>query len=555
MTHLFDHQKRSLAHSRRLIACGTAFLVVLMIASAGIALMHLSKGKAAEAAGSRKRTIAAPHATATPSSSPISTSTPPPAVVPVSKAWYFPEGKVGQGFTEYLTIENPDAANDCNVTLYYIGSSGSPVTKSVTVPRASRFTEPVNADLNTPASSTSYQTVSAVVTVNTTISLNCAGVVAERPIYFTNFLGISSGTDVLGATHLATTFYFADVPIGGSYVSYVTILNPGSATATATAVFSAGGKTVAKQIIQIPAMTRGTIVPKSSSGALQHAALFVTTNSPVAVERPTYFNQVSAGNAQTVSGAASVVAASALQTDWLFAEGYTGPGFQEYLVLANFSPNAPVKANVILEFNNGHTETIPSIIAPQSQAFLDVNAALTKGLGTCDTTPCQPTPQVSAEVKGNGNFIAQREMFFHYNHTINGISLTASGGSDVIGASASAVSAYSFAEGYTNQGYNEWLTMQNPTANTETITCTVINEEGRAFTQTVSLVAHSRFTIDVTALVLQHLIQPNDTVAGYEVSMTVQSSGGSFLAERPMYWNTGPEGTQGGSDVIGYNGN
>jgi hypothetical protein len=96
--------------------------------------------------------------------------------------------------------------------------------------------------------------------------------------------------------------------------------------------------------------------------------------------------------------------------------------------------------------------------------------------------------------------------------------------------------------------------MQNPTANPETIACTVINEEGHGFTQTVSLVAHSRFTIDVTALVLQHLIQPNDTVAGYEVSMTVQSSGGSFLAERPMYWNTGPERTQGGSDVIGYNG-
>ncbi len=552
MAHLFDHQKRSFTRSRRLLACNMAFLAVLMMVSASIALIHLSKGKAVEAAGSSKRTAALWHATAT--SSPTATSTPSPAAAPVSKAWYFPEGKVGQGFTEYLTIENPDVANDCNVTLYYIGSGSTPVTKSVTVPHAGRFTEPVNADLTTPASSPNYQTISAVVTVNTTTSPNCAGVVAERPIYFTNFLGISSGTDVLGATHLATTFYFADVPVGGSYVSYVTILNPGSTTATATAVLSAGGKTIAKQTIQVPAMTRGTIVPKSSSGALQHAALSVTSDSPVAVERPTYFNQVSVGNAQTVSGATSVVGVSALQRNWLFAEGYTGMGFQEYLVLANFSPKAAVKASVILEFNNGHTETIPSIIAPQSQTFLDVNAAITRGLGTCDTTPCQPTPEVSAEVKGNGNFIAQREMFFHYSHTINGTSLTASGGSDVIGASAPAMSAYSFAEGYTNQGYNEWLTMQNPTANTETITCTVINEEGRAFTQTISLVAHSRFTIDVTALVLQHLIQPNDTVAGYEVSMTVQSSAGSFLAERPMYWNTGPERTQGGSDVIGYNG-
>src|SRR5205807_7937829 len=128
--------------------------------------------EAAWAAGNSKRTV--------------SLSTPLPAVAPASKAWYFPEGKVGQGFTEYLTIENPDATNDCNATLYYIGNSGTPLTKSVTVPHASRFTEPVNADLNMPASSTSYQTVSAVVTVNTTTSPNCTGVVAERPMYFSN---------------------------------------------------------------------------------------------------------------------------------------------------------------------------------------------------------------------------------------------------------------------------------------------------------------------------------------------------------------------------------
>ena len=51
---------------------------------------------------------------------------------------------------------------------------------------------------------------------------------------------------------------------------------------------------------------------------------------------------------------------------------------------------------------------------------------------------------------------------------------------------------------------------------------------------------------------LQHLIQPGDTYLGYEVSLTVQSNTGPFVAERPMYWNTNPSGTQGGSDVIGF---
>ena len=121
--------------------------------------------------------------------------------------------------------------------------------------------------------------------------------------------------------------------------------------------------------------------------------------------------------------------------------------------------------------------------------------------------------------------------------------------------SAGSLSAYSFAEGYTNVGYDEWLTLQNPTATTETLTLILLNADGRTFSQQYTVVAHSRFTVDITGLVLQKLIAPNDTFKGYEVSMVVQSSGGVFVAERPMYWNTGSSATQGGSDIFGYTGN
>lgn len=116
-------------------------------------------------------------------------------------------------------------------------------------------------------------------------------------------------------------------------------------------------------------------------------------------------------------------------------------------------------------------------------------------------------------------------------------------------------SSYSFAEGYTNVGYDEWLTLQNPSTNTEAVTLKIVNEDGRSFSQSYILLAHSRFTIDITALVLQNLIVLNDTFKGYEVSLTTQAgSSALFMVERPMYWNTGSSGTQGGSDVIGYDG-
>jgi hypothetical protein len=115
-----------------------------------------------------------------------------------------------------------------------------------------------------------------------------------------------------------------------------------------------------------------------------------------------------------------------------------------------------------------------------------------------------------------------------------------------------AKSAYSFAEGYTNLGYDEWLTIQNPTANPETITTTAANAVGTVYTFAVQVGAHSRYTVDMVGMVIQHLYHAGDGYHGYEISLAVQSSGGPFVVERPMYWNA--SGTQGGSDVIGYSG-
>lgn len=467
-----------------------------------------------------------------------------------SKNWYFAEGKVGQGFSEFLTIANPDSVNDCSVNIQYFLGSGSPVTKTASIPHASRFTESVNTDLNIAATSSTSQTDSAFIQVNSTATPNCVGVVAERPMYFTNFAGVSSGSDVLGTTHTGKTFYFADVSSGPGYASFITILNPGTIAANITATYNSGGSVVATQTLQVPAGSRGTIIPASST-SVRHAAVVVTSDQAVVVERPTYYSNISAGNAHTVSGAASVVGAQTLASDWLFAEGYTGGSFQENLILANFSTTT-VTATVLLEFSNGHNETVSQTIPALSQTFVDVNATVANHLGTCDTNPCQPTPDVSAEITGNANFLAQREMFFQYNHVGNGRTLTAMGVTDVIGQTGPASHpAASFAEGYTNVDYDEWLTLQNPTIASESIKVTLVNADGKSFTSSYTVGAKSRFTIDIVALVLQNLIVANDTFKGYEVSMVVTASK-PFVAERPMYWNTGIGGTQGGSDVIGF---
>jgi len=487
--------------------------------------------------------------------SPTPTGSPPPKLPPgpVSKQWYFAEGKVGQGFTEYLTIQNPDPVNACTVSIQYLLSTSTPAPKSLTVAPNTRWTEGVNNDLNTPASSSSYQAVSTILTVTNTST--CKGVVAERPIYFTNFKGVSSGTDALGATKLGTDFYFADVSTLAGYNSYITILNPpGGSTANITATYYLAGVVQGTDTLAVPPGTRGTIIPKNLG---HRVATLVHSDQPVMVERPTYFNNYSVGNAQNTSGSATVVGAPAPANDWRFAEGYIGGQFQENLVLANFGTTS-TNATVVLEYDNGSTLTNTYPINGQDSITLDVNFATNNRIGACSPQPCALSQSVSAEVTTSigTKIVAEREMFFHFNHFDRALNrtTTAMGSSDVLGQSgAAATSSYSFAEGYTFNGYDEWLTVQNPTNKLETVWVTLINGKATLYSFSISVLAHSRYTVNIVDPVVQQMYHNGDGTAGYQVSVTVQTTDGSvFVAERPFYWNV--NGSQGGDDVLGYMG-
>ncbi len=499
-----------------------------------------------------------PSPTLSPSPDPSPTPTPPPQTnSPVSKLWYFAEGRVGGGFTEWLTLGNPtNIACQVSIQYLYTPDRGLAQTKTVSagVPANQRATRNVDADLGTSPTGLGISD-SAIVTVDNNASPNCAGIVAERPMYFTTFgnsLGTNSGHDVLGTTRLGTSFYFADVPVGnqpsgGRYSSFITILNPpGAATAQVTATYFANGQQVGIQQVNVPGGTRGTIFPANANPALPgHVSAVVNSNQPVDVERPTYFSNINGGHAGTVSGAADVVGVQSLSNDWLFAEGYTGGMFQENFVIANLDPNkATASVTINLEYTDGTKHTFNVTVNALSELNWNVN-----------TSGTNPTSQsVSAEITSTGaNVVVEREMFFKYSHVANGRNLGVMGGTDVIGqVGPAAATAYSFAEGYTNIGYDEWLTVQNPTANIETVHVLLVNAMGTIYTFPITVVAHSRYTVDIVAMVLQHMYHSGDTFKAFEISMALQSSSGPFVAERPMYWNA--SGTQGGTDVVGFSG-
>ena len=488
---------------------------------------------------------------------PSPTPTPPPNMQPgpVFKTWYFAEGRAGAGFKEWLSLDNP-TSNACqvNITYLYTPDRGSPLTRTVpvTVSASQRLSESVDNDLGTSPSGIGISD-SAILTVDTNATPNCTGIVAERPMYF-SAVNTTSGSDVLGVTKLAKSFSFADMavgnqPGGGSYASFLPILNPpGGQTAHLTATYYSGGHQVGQQSLAVSAGTRGTIFPSQASPALPaHVAVVVTSDQPVAVERPTYFTHLNGGHAGIVTGGADVIGVQTLSTDWLFAEGYTGGQFQENFVIANLDKSANTTASVTikLEYPDGSTSQSTMTIPTLSQTVFNVNSNAT-----------EPGQSVSAEITSTGaSIVAEREMFFAYNHQSrsDGRLLSGIGGTDVIGqVGPAATSLYSFAEGYTQVGYDEWLTLQNPSATAESIYVTLFNQQGKVYTFSMNVVGHSRATADIVAIMLQHMCPSGSPTPCFEVSMTVQTinNGGAFVAERPMYFNAA--GQQGGTDTLGY---
>jgi hypothetical protein len=88
----------------------------------------------------------------------------------LSTTLYFAEGYVANNFAEYYTILNNEATPTM-VTFTFFLPSGGPVTKTITVPGNSRWTELINNDL--PAG-----------TPNSVQITSSQPILAERPEYF-----------------------------------------------------------------------------------------------------------------------------------------------------------------------------------------------------------------------------------------------------------------------------------------------------------------------------------------------------------------------------------
>lgn len=177
----------------------------------------------------------------------------------------------------------------------------------------------------------------------------------------------------------------------------------------------------------MPPMSRKTTLAESLPGLSGRAhSTRVQASGPVAAERASYFDYKGYQDGHT---APSVPGPGRL---WYLPEGYTGPGFDTWVLLSN--PGASEASVRLTFYREGQPSTERVVyVAPRSRASINLR-------------PLVGEVGVSTKVESiNGvPVVAERATYFNYT-SANGWS--AGGGSDSVGAQ-SAARVWYFAEGY-----------------------------------------------------------------------------------------------------------
>jgi hypothetical protein len=356
---------------------------------------------------------------------------------------------------------------------------------------------------------------------------------------------IASGTDVLGSTSLASTFDFAYLDTRAGHDTFLALLNdqagpsPTGDLEEVIQYYPAAGGTPLVRTHTVAAMSEGVVrvrdegLPVGTYSAV--VTLYQRGHAGDAsflgqglVERLLYLKDVPGTNFGTnYTGAATEVGVSQPQTAWSFAAGYVSPTFHDQLVLANPSPTQAASGTVTFYRSDGTSATAPINLPAGGQQFINV-ASVLHVVGSASVN-------YSAQVSASQSILASRVEIFQYNRY--------QGVSEVPGTQGPG-QLFEFSEGITGNGFDEWVSLANPSSQAATVTVRYL-PNGRPELDRVYVVGPHQMTV----------INANQLMApGVGFSMEVLASQ-PIVAERRMYFNyiwSGYGNQWGGTDVVGY---
>ncbi|MDI6832173.1 MAG: FlgD immunoglobulin-like domain containing protein, partial [Actinomycetota bacterium] len=394
-----------------------------------------------------------------------------------STTWYLAEGYTGSNtesgeFDTWVLIQNPgDQANRARVTFMLPG--GDNVTREYSLHPRSRFT--IHVDDILPAAEMS------------TLVESDLPVVVERAMYFGGGL---AGHDTIGVNAPSRRWYLAEGYTGGDFDEWVLVQNPNHTPAQLKVQFQTQEQGVVDRSYGLEPRSRFTIhvddiLPDSQ------VSTYLECDLPVVVERAQYLNYMNSGHCS--------IGARSPSTTWYLAEGYTGGGFEEWLLVQNPQDGAARVEITFMELDGTNTR-MEFDVPGRSRYTVPVHDFL-------------PGAQVSALATSSRPVICERAMYW------NG----RSDGHATIGTPTPEYSWY-FPEGYTAGGYEEWLLIQNPWDTKAVVSVEFMLPGGSSQSIQLEVAARSRFSLNVGGI-----------IGETEVSLRV-SSDLPVVSERAMYW-------------------
>ena len=265
-----------------------------------------------------------------------------------SATWFLAEGSTVLGFDLFYLLQNPQATTT-HATVRFLLPSGAIVTRQYDLAPGSRTTIYVNL-----VAGLDETDVSGDITAD-------APIVVERAMYrSTPTEPFALGTDSMGVTAPATSWFLAEGATGSFFDLYVLIANPGNMDAVVRADYARPDGSIVSQTYTVGAHSRHSVYVDAIPGleATSVATTLTSTNAvPIVAERAMYWPGGFFDYYEGHSSAGSTTTALA----WVVAgTEYGGPtSAQTFVLIANTESRAG-EATVTLLPDVGSTSPAPA---------------------------------------------------------------------------------------------------------------------------------------------------------------------------------------------------
>ncbi len=361
-------------------------------------------------------------------------------------------------FDTWLLLYNP-SGQEVPVDVRYLRPQKAPQTQTYLLAPHSRYTVPVD---NTYIDDE----------VSMEVTTPAPGVVAERAMYFDYGGWADGGHAGVGTSEASLQGYFAEGYTGSGFHTWLLLANPEDRAAQVEVSYLLEGGAPVVKTYDLPPSSRFTILVNSVEG-LAPGNVGVSYRSlngvKVAAERAMYFNYMGKRD-----GHCSQALAETSQQLYL-AEGYTGDGFDTWLLLANpHESTAELEVSYLVQGGEKvvERETVPA------RSRLTIYAA--------DKVPDCSFGVTITSLNGVG-VVAERAMYFDYAGGMRGGHCSAA-------VSEPGTSLY-LAEGYTGGYFDTWILLANPSAEAAVARLTFAREDAVEVTRDVVIPAFSRFSL------------------------------------------------------------